>query len=361
MQLQQQYDDLVGDLAAQRNSQPYWPQRSRHSILPLSSEQQLHQPEQAGQDSDTLPPQRLGSIGHPSDAQNSPSAVTSPPSMQVLSVQPLPGKDVMQSAPTSDRLPALPEDPFGQSTPNLTKSAAPSQRNHPLPADLFCQDSPITAQSALSPSDQQVAMPPTQPLAVPLLLNDFDIGRASALSSGGPLSAQHATTPPQGRQGPLRLDTQVSCTSAALPMQPSQHSIDSSFGNRQHGVQPMDTARHNSAKATSSAPRQAGSSPLSAAAAEGSLRSAVSITADAHQPLPSGQQLMGREANLRASLVEWLADAVASRLAIAFQGTPAAGACTKSAAAQQGKAGQAISSTTMSGTYRMSMTKSFVA
>ena len=379
IQLQQQYDTLLGDLAAQRQSQPRWPQRSRNSLMPLTSAQQLQQLQEEHLPIEQWPVQALGPLHQLHDLQHP----MMPASNNAMSSEPLrrcelalvrsdastagPADAVLCTTATatealtaamatqtsiaalhtpsasittsssgdghnpfaqrvlehlfkspqqadidqSATLTQLPEDPFAQTAP---KSHIPPARKHALPEELFCQHTSSAVQSMLPLSQPMVQ----QELPPPL----------DATSASVPAALRSASS---AVRSPDAIPAELSQASVTQPAAPSQPTVSSPHSNQHDrpGFYPGATALSSRSSTVSRQPSNC-THPLDrqhrAAASADSLASDGSSTGDWQRPLLDSQQA---ELRLRASLVEWLADAVASRLAVAFQGSIGAGISAK--------------------------------
>lgn len=409
MQLQQQYDTLLGDLAAQRQSQPRWPQRSRNSLMPLSSAQQLQQlqeehlpieqwpvqalaplhqlhdlqhPMMPASDnplpSEPLPAHELACVGSdastagPADAvlcktataaealaaavatQTSIAALHTPSaSIQTSSsadshkpfAQPMPEHRLTSpeqaDSGQSATLPQLPEDPFAQTTP---KSHIPPARKHALPEELFCQHTSSAPQSKF-PLSQPIGQ---QEMLLPLDATSTSVPSAFEPASSAVRSLDAASAETGSRLGNLASLaelSQASVTQAAGLSQPSVSSPDSNQRDRS-GFYPGGTALSSRTSAVRGQPDDCphtSDRQQRAVASADSLASDGGIMGDGQGPLPDRQQAV-TELRLRASLVEWLADAVATRLAVAFQSNVGAAASAKPTAEEKTRAGSVVMS-----------------
>lgn len=311
MQLQQQYNALIGDLAVQRQSQPHWPQRSRNPHLPMSSAQQLKDLQQEP----FLPPpslqQRQPQVQHSRSTQvstsraeqASPDWILPQPSSQpsVLS-QPEagPSEDMHTGLPTQQSMHSLRKAESVSSLTQAGQAVAPTRKS-PLPESFFCQpdadpssithasdqescslEQPCFAESSLDVN----ALPACQPVSVPHL---------NTATATQPLGAHVQTDAPQ--RPPSHRGVLDQLNAAALPAELSQRSLSSTAASQHptlHSL-PADTSKHNPILTS---PRSAGLLP---------------------EARPQGGDQHMSELRLRASLVEWLADAVARKLGVALQ------------------------------------------
>lgn len=262
-------------------------------------------------------------------------------SSEGLSAQPPLEQEAPYTALPSVSLPDLPEDPFSQSLPSQTAAATQPRRTSPLPADLFCQETIPSTQSLLSTDRRPDQLHPD--LTPQSAVNAAEASRISDLSSQASVSAQHAL----GTSG-------VTSTSAAALRKPGQDSSTSCTASQpsRHLAQLLGAASgslQHTALSTPAGTGHASSTPSKAVASAQALSQTASNAADAKEALTVSQYGPMIEANLRGSLVEWLADAVASRLATVLQGTTAAGTVTVTAAQHHPEVDQAATSAAMSG------------
>lgn len=254
---------------------------------------------------------------------------------------PLPGDPFGQTLASLSPVPPssshpLPEDPFSQTPNPLT--AAPPSRTQPLPEDLFCQHNPLSAQSMLAKTHTPTSGKGVQPFPAPAAAENEHSSTANVLIE---------TSLPQlsSRQSPLGSLPQESQGVANGPADSSKPSISSASISQIDKPSPPPVAAAQPSVAsvvrrTLDSLKQSPSSQQGIAQAPNSLGSAAST--DAQSAMLQPHQKAVAELRLRASLVEWLADAVAKKLAAAFQNTPGASIFARPDVKQENAASQAL-------------------
>ncbi len=310
--LQQQYDDLLLDLAAQQQQQAQLP-GVRHS--------RVWQVQQQPETRTPIENQALPCNGPSGTPKDPVQALLSP----ILSASP--SQASVTGGMAAEAAASLPEDPFQQQLPQPLLHPAQACDHQQLPQQLMQGGAESRPQS--TPRSARASPP-----AVAL--------QQTAQAQSAPLS--HATLPALGQAsdaqvsdaqsaGVMQWPTPGSSPTAAQTAVTTHTATSSSHGNHTHtlaGAHDQLRAAANSSTGSKAVPK--GNSPQQ--------------LADAGHD--DGQQSAGTGL-LRASLAEWLADAVASRLWSAFQnGKPESAEAAHEAGAQDTKSPE--SQTDMSGT-----------
>ena len=268
---------------------------------------------------------------------------------------PLPGDPFGQTlaslspAPPSSSHP-LPEDPFGQ-TPNAL-SAAPPSRAQPLPEDLFCQHNPLSAQSMLAKTHTPTSGKGVSPFPAPAAAENEHSSTTNVL-------IETSLSQLSSRQSPLGSLPEESQGVANGPADSSKPSVSTASISQIDKPSPPPVAAAQPSMASVSlrtldSLKQSPSSQQRVAQVPNSLGSAAST--DAQSAMLQPHQKAVAELSLRASLVEWLADAVAKKLAAAFQNTPGASISARPDAKQENAASQALDYAATSGMRTASLT-----
>ena len=297
--LQQQYDDLLLDLAAQQQQQAQLP-GVRHSRV-----WQMQQQPGSGTPVENVRLPCDNGSGTPKDPVQ---ALLSP----VLSASP--SQASVTGAMAAEAAASLPEDPFQQQLPQHLLHAAQACF-HQQPPQQLMQDS--TESRPESTPQSARASPPVVALQQTAQAQSAQTPHATLLASSQASDAQVSGAQSAGvmQQAPPGSSPAAAQTAVTI-----HTATSSSHGNHTHTL----SGAHDQLRATTS------SSTSSKAVPKGSSSKQLADTG--HN---SGQQSAGTGL-LRASLAEWLADAVASRLWSAFQiGKP------KSAEAAHESAGDA--------------------
>ena len=280
--LQQQYDDLLLDLAAQQQQQAQLP-GVRHSRV-----WQMQQQPGSGTP--------VENVGLPCDNVSGTSkdpvqALLSP----VLSASP--SQATVTGAMAAEAAASLPEDPFQQQLPQHLLHAAQACFHQQLPQQLM-QDG--TESRPESTPQSARASPPVVALQQTAQAQSAQTPHATLLASS---QASDAQVSDAQSAGVMQQPPPGSSPAAAQTAVTIHTATSSSHGNHTHTL----SGAHDQLRATTS------SSTSSKAVPKGSSSQQLADTG--HN---NGQQSAGTGL-LRASLAEWLADAVASRLWSAFQ------------------------------------------
>ncbi len=299
--LQQQYDDLLMDLAAQQQQQAQLP-GVRHSRV-----WQMQQQPGTGTPIDNL---RLPCVGPSGIIKDPVQALLSP----VLSVSPSQASVTGETA--AEAAVSLPEDPFQQQLQQHLLHPAQACFHQQLPQQLMRDDAESGPQS--TPQSAR-ASPPAVALQQTAQPQSAQMSHIRLLASGQASDAQVSDAQPAGV---LQWPTPGSSPAAAQTAVTTHTATSSSGGNHTHTL----AGAHDQLRATAS------SSTSSKAVPKGSPSQQLADTRH-----DDGQQSAGTGL-LRASLAEWLADAVASRLWSAFhRGEPKHAEAAHEADAQDNK------------------------
>ena len=256
----------------------------------------------------------------------------------------------MDRSASSVGLPHLPEDPFGQML--ASQSAPPQTRTQPLPEDLFSPHNPSSAQPVLANTHTPTSGKATSPLPGPVASENKHLSTAGVLVDT--LLAQSSS-----RQSPLGYATELGQPSATGPAELPETSVSSASCSQHDKPSPISAdmaqpSMASTASHTCGSLKQSSSSQQRVASAPNHLTLAAST--DTHNPTLNSNQKAVAELSLRASLVEWLADAVAKKLAAAFQNTPGASILARPVTEQPLAAGWPLDRAALSGVCRTLLT-----
>lgn len=297
--LQQQYDDLVLDLAAQQQQQAQLP-GVRHSRVWQMQQQ----------------PGTGTPIGNPALPCNGPSGTPKDHVQALLSpvLSASPSQASVTGETAAEAAASLPEDPFRQQLPQHLLHAAQAC-NHQQPSQQLMHDG---AESRPQSTPQSArASPPAVALQQMAQAQSAPMSYATLLASG---QASDAQVSDAQSAGVLQWPTPGSSPAAAQTAVTTHTPSSGSPGN--------------CTRTLAGAQDQLGATASSTTSSKAVLKgnSSQQLADTRHD---DGQQSAGTGL-LRASLAEWLADAVASRLWSAFQNSKPESAAAKHEANAQG-------------------------
>ena len=317
--LQQQYDDLLMELAAQQQQQAQLPSVRHSRVWEMQQQPGTGTPiENLGLPCNKVP----GTPKHPVQAMLSP----------VLSASPSQASVTDETA--AEAAASLPEDPFQQQLPQHLLHPAQACDHQQPPQQLMRDGAESRPQS--TPQSAR-ASPPAVAFQQTAQAQSAQMSHATLPASGQASDAQVSDAQSAGvLQWPTPGSSHVS-PEAAQTAFATHTPTSSSHGNHTHTL----AGAHDQLRATASSSTSSKAVPKN--------NSSQQLADTRHD---DGQQSAGTGL-LRASLAEWLADAVASRLWSAFQNSkPESAEAAHEAGAQDTKSPECL--TAMPGTAALS-------